>query len=59
MTALLWTFFITVGLGVVIRGFQLAYSEYPRSLTFTRGEDVFLLFLHGALAIWIAYLLFH
>lgn len=57
MTLYIKVSFALVVLGLFCRLCFLGWSEYPRTVNYTRGEDVVLLVISMALASWGASLL--
>jgi hypothetical protein len=51
------TSLIITGLAILIRMGNLAWSDYPRTVNNSRGEDAFLVLVHFGFLIWAGWLL--
>jgi hypothetical protein len=45
-------------LGVLVRALVITVKDYPRSLTYSKGEDVLYLLLSVGVSVWAGVLLF-
>ena len=57
MRTFIWFSLITSILGVLVRAVLISISDYPRTIKYTRGEDMVFLLISVGMAIWGAYLL--
>jgi hypothetical protein len=58
MRTLLWVLLVSQILSVLIRAIFIPTKDYPRTVTYKRGEDMIYLFISLGMGLWIAYLMF-
>ena len=48
----LWVYIACLAIGVLARCALLSWREYPRTSSYTRGEDVLAILFHAAFGVW-------